>query len=139
MGGALSKWYRNDANAIIIDDRGVGVLKGGKAFLSKPRAEAIRSIRPGSLPELEEKESNVSESAKKPKREEKPEKVEPEQEAGKNPVERALDLHWKKRIKIAESMGSGEKPSRRAADRFLKDLEEAAWPALLSEVESLEG
>ena len=140
-------WYRNTANAIIIDDRGNGVHQGGVAYLSKKRAEAIRAIRPGTLIDCDPPEGQPQPAAK---RKRKPRIVEVEVSTDsssdpdsdpepESPIDLALRLHYKKRIRLAESLGGGDGISRRKADSFLRGLKEDAFPALLSEVSKLEG
>ena len=131
----MGDWYINGANSIIIDDRGVGVFRGGRAYLSKERAEKIRAIRPGLLPDENQSPVSIADS----KAEELVEVEIVTDDGQSDLVARLFALHYKKRIKIAESLGGGKNLSRRKADNFLRDLPDDALAALELEVESNEG
>ena len=131
----MGAWYINGANSIIIDDRGVGVFRGGRAFLSKERADRIRAIRPGLLPS----EDQSPASPATPTGDELVE-IEIVTDGDQSDlIARLFALHYKKRIKIAENLGGGKNLSRRKADNFLRELPEDALAALESEVQSSEG
>lgn len=125
--------YKNVVNAIIIDDRGYGVRHGMIAELSEARADRINAIRPGSLVRVDGDESPPVEAVEPTPAAEVEVKVEVD------PRDAVKALHWKTRVAIAERLGGGDNLTRRQADRFFRDLDDAALDALQSEVEAAKG